>query len=481
MGIAARPIRWALMAGLGTWASHFAAPQSTRADEPKAGIVKKSLTISPKAAEPPALRYRLFPLASERKAGDAAPMYLRLGMERAPNEWTIVTEKTDAWAKLSIDRLPRDEIRKFLDGRSYDLRQMYLGARRQSCNWNYALDDKRIIWILLPDAQAMRSYIRPLVAQMRLQIADGKFEAAAETAATGLAISQHIADGPFLINGLVGIATATVVTDALFDFVGRPDAPNLYWSLTALPRPLIDLRHAFETEQRIPEMEIPELADMKRARLPGEWDAIWQKIHSWVDDLSDLSDTGKKLKKANFLGKMAEFVAKEVPDAKRYLKETVKLADAEIEAMTATQQIVLHFHHRFSELRDDGFKALYLPAHEAVKFHAAAEKRLKDAPSDLATDLARHILPFVGKGQTAMVRLDRRIALLRVVEAIRMQAAQTGSLPSTLSGVTLVPIPLDPLTNKPFATRMDGTALVVSADYPETPALGVEVRIELKK
>jgi len=54
----------------------------------------------------------------------------------------------------------------------------------------------------------------------------------------------------------------------LLDWIGRSDAPNLYWSLTALPRPLIDLRKELEVEQRIIELQFPDLADLKRERSP---------------------------------------------------------------------------------------------------------------------------------------------------------------------------------------------------------------------
>ena len=49
--------------------------------------------------------------------------------------------------------------------------------------------------------------------------------------------------------------------------------PNLYWALTVLPRPLIDLRSGIEFEMELLEMQFPDLADLDRPRVAGEWEA----------------------------------------------------------------------------------------------------------------------------------------------------------------------------------------------------------------
>ena len=46
--------------------------------------------------------------------------------------------------------------------------------------------------------------------------------------------------------------------------------------------------------------------------------------------------------------------------------------------------------------------------------------------------------------------LDRKVAMLRVVEALRLHAGSTGRLPDSLDQVKVVPIPIDPLSGKVF-------------------------------
>ena len=63
----------------------------------------------------------------------------------------------------------------------------------------------------------------------------------------------------------------------------------------------------------------------------------------------------------------------------------------------------------------------------------------------------------------AQMWLDRRVAALRVVEAIRLYAAShDGKLPEDLNQVTEVPVPDDPATGKPFEYRRDGAAAVLA-------------------
>jgi hypothetical protein len=53
----------------------------------------------------------------------------------------------------------------------------------------------------------------------------------------------------------------------------------------------------------------------------------------------------------------------------------------------------------------------------------------------------------------------------RVIEALRMHAASHGGLPDPLAEVTIVPIPLDPMTGRPFRYRCEGeTAILVGPE-----------------
>src|ERR1700722_12306293 len=77
-------------------------------------LLDRSLTLTPAPEPQPALAYRLFPLFSDRKAGNAVPIYLRLNHEQndaARREWSETPRK---WNALPVDKIPLDEARAFL-------------------------------------------------------------------------------------------------------------------------------------------------------------------------------------------------------------------------------------------------------------------------------------------------------------------------------------------------------------------------------
>ena len=140
----------------------------------------------------------------------------------------------------------------------------------------------------MPDAAGMRTWSRLLVLKARVEAAEGKFDDAIRTMETGIAFGRHVADGPFLINQLVGIAIASAMLTAYEDLVSRPGSPNLYWGLTALPRPLIGLREGFEQEMKVVDRVLPELSDLDRPRTDGEWSANLERLHVRLVGLTKL-------------------------------------------------------------------------------------------------------------------------------------------------------------------------------------------------
>ncbi len=64
--------------------------------------------------------------------------------------------------------------------------------------------------------------------------------------------------------------------------------------------------------------------------------------------------------------------------------------------------------------------------------------------------------------------LDRKIAALTCIEAVRMQAAaRDGKWPMSLDAVDIVPAPTNPVTGKPFGFRVKGVNAILNADAME--------------
>src|SRR4029079_1567622 len=110
------------------------------------------------------------------------------------------------------------------------------------------------------------------------------------------------------------------------------------------------------------------------------------------------------------------------------------------------------------ELFDDAVKYYPLPYPEAVEgMNAAFERGESRRPAGEIVPLAKNIKDVLQSVRAATVRGDRRIATLRILEALRIYgASHNGSLPEKLSDIQEAPIPLDPVTAKPFEYVREG-------------------------
>jgi hypothetical protein len=444
-------------------------------------LVDRAVTGAAAAAPVPALRYRLFPATPERKEGNAAPMYLRFFHERTDAWKKELQEKPPEWNKLPLDELPLDEVKKFLAGHRYNLRQLELGARRTTADWSYTLEDGNPINMLLPDVHGVRQMAPLLVLKARVEIREGRHADAVRTLETGFSFSRQISEAPLLISALVGLGTANQFADALLELSERPAAPNLYWALAVIPRPLIDLRKAVEVEQKLLEMQFPDLADVDRPRPAEEWDAALRRVRREYERLVKGSKSVKPTKPGN---RPADPASKspDLPEARKYLA-SAGVAKGRLDKMTPAEVLLRHAAVVNKELSDEVTKGTYLPYHKAVKVFAEANKRLKAAPDTAATRLSLALLPAMDRVVVAQARVERKLAALQAIEALRMHAAAKGELPDKLAQVTVVPVPDDPGTGKAFEYNRDGRTATLVGRLPGEPleATGQRYRVTLRK
>lgn len=453
---------------------------------PSPWAVDRTLTVTPQGAPMPALEYRLFPLSSDLKEGNAIPIYLRLVHEQTDAARKYWAETPRPWNQLPVDRVPLDEARKFLDRHRYMLRQIELGARRRTAEWNYTLDDGDPIGLRVPDMQAMRTYVPILTLQVRVALAEGDFARAAHHLETGFAFSRHAAEAPFLVSNLVGIALASQFASTVADFVERPGAPNLYWSLTALPRPLVDLRRGEETEYRFLEAAFPELADLDRERSAGLWDGA---LRAFRTKLRAASLEGNPPRLPTWYPKDSapdDPAAKSpaLPAAREYVARARGLSADAVGAMPPAQVLLLYAAGTSREYRDDWYRIAYLPYPQARPLFEADRDRLRAAPPTEGHVVARFLFPALNKVMSRQASLERNLAALRVVEALRMHAAaHAGALPDKLSDVTAVPIPDDPGTGRPFEYSREGDTATLTSQVPGDPVPdnGLRYRVTVRK
>ncbi len=468
--------------------SALAQPTAKPAETPKPTM----LVLSPAAAPGPALKYRLLPSFADFNPGDAAPIYLRVhGYEETAQEqeaWRQITDKSKQWKELPLKDLPIVEVRTFVNLWIGKLKQIEFGTRRRTCDWNYTVPEEQLdpVHLLLPDAQSMRQWGRLLAIKMRVELAEKQYDEAIRTLETGLAFARHVAEGPFAINGLIGMAIAGMMLEPYEDLIAQPGAPNLYWAFTTLPRPLVNLRNQLEVEQKLVENLIPKLteAELARPRTDTEWASHLCRMHEKIVKRSQFySENTAANSPLSILAKwdLARFKAKTLPTAREFLKTSRTQTDQRRATMSDDQVVALYLGEAYRSLWDDLFKATDLPLRDGLSQLTAPEERFKATHKPGPLALFASIHPTLRPLFVTELRQDPRIAILRVIEALRLfTASDNGALPEALSQITEVPVPDDPLTGKPFEYRVNGSSADLSGPEAGLSTAGPSYQITMR-
>ncbi len=436
-----------------------------RADEPK----PIKLTLHPMAEPTPALKYRLLPPANEQISGNAAVAYGKVTAE----QWVFFskyanTDVIDSWQEMSLEKLRSEKIP--IPGSSVFFLEQ--AAKCKYCDWQLPIGQMPFYEIMLPEGQQSRSYARMLAVKARMAIAKGNFDEALKTFQTNCALGHNVAQGETLVNGLIGIAINGIMVPQIHEYVQQPKAPNLYWALTTLPNPLIDMQRALDVESQALELSFPELRDLENAKhSPEGWRDIFHGFAEKVVKLIATSGPSSPPQKSrDELDKTCEKI---FPAAKRDLI-AAGLPTEKVEAMNVHQVALLHTLRVCHELFDSAAKYYSLPYPQAMKGIEASTERLNSAIN------TNEIIPIAGQTKlvfvairNAVARNERQIAMLRIIEALRIfAAAHDGQLPKQLSDITEVPIPDDPVSGKPFVFRREAEkAFLEGAELPKAPLM----------
>jgi hypothetical protein len=272
----------------------------------------------------------------------------------------------------------------------------------------------------------------------------------------------------------VAASVAQEQLDAVEAWVGRPGSPNLYWALAGLPRPFADLRRSIEAEAGFPDT-IPWLGLKQLEQGPVTKEQAEKVVGGWIKNVVK-SATPEELKQFGLEGPVGDVAVATVLTLRFAAAKKSLLAQGrpakEIDAMPAAQVVYLYDLALFRELRDDQFKWFTLPYPEAhAGLRKAAERRQKVLAENWNAPVLKTLalsLPALDKVHLAGTRTDRAVAALRVIEAVRMQAAADGGkLPSRLDLVKLVPVPNDPVTGQPFGYEVRENTFVLRGAAPE--------------
>jgi hypothetical protein len=428
-------------------------------------------TLHPAAMPSPALKYRLLPNLRVQTPGNAVPLYEEAmtklkPLRRDADESANWQERFYKWTEAPLKDFPRDEVRKALEPYKEILELAAKAARREYCDWDLA---KRLrkggIATLLPEVDFLRPMGTLLALRARLEIADGNLTAAVQTLQTGLALAKQIGEQPTLVNNLVGCAIAQSMLRQVDDFVQHPKAPNLYWALTDLPQPLVDHRKSFEGERLWVYGTFPgigeSMADLDAGPITEEQVQACVKFLIGTRMGLNLIETikeegGRRLK-------LTKYLTDHYEENKKVLLDQGRPKD-KVEKMPHVQVALLAEMNAYEQIMDEMMKWYNEPYYKIADQLEKWGKVLPKGTSILPEDGLNYLIPAVGKIFAARARLQRKVDILRCVEAIRAYAAaHDGKLPAALDAIQAVPIPIDAATGKAFAYKVNGDKATLEA------------------
>jgi hypothetical protein len=433
------------------------------AEIPKAPVIRVLLPVRPPTDR--ALKYALLPEPLDLTPGNAAPLWMRASLS-ASRVNVKYTDKEDKAFGVPLAELPRDQVRRFLDHYGLALRLADQAARCQRCDWERRpLTFNSLDLLPLEEISSYRQLLNLLSLRCRLELAEGRRDAAVETLRTGFVLGQHVAQGNTMIEQLVALALSAVMLGRVEEMLSVPDMPNFYWPLTTLPHPLLDTRLCLEYERDTLRRTFPQLRRLEKEVLTEA------QARQMLEDLfqtlgGDNNKTGPAWEtRATF----ALLAASIYPDARQTLLAHGR-TPVEVENMPAFQVVLLHLLYEYDFFWDETLKWMSVPYAEAREPLEKLRRQHLLGGRYGANILLRLLMPAVLKTREATVRLDRQVATLRCVEAIRLYAATHGGKPpTTLGDVVEVPLPTDPVTGKGFEAFYKAEGGLAVLEVPPLP------------
>jgi hypothetical protein len=421
-------------------------------------------TPAPKAA----LRYPLLPEMRDLNPGNPAQAYQTCFAEQENFFYNKTSfENRDKWLTMPLHELPVKELH---DYGAVPLRQADYAARLDAPDWQTLHRLRRDgATALLPELSQMRLLATALQVRWRVELAERRFDDALRTAQTMFALSRHLGEYPTDIASLVAILVSRMSLAGLEEMVQQPGCPSLYWSLSDLPQPFIDLRKGLQGSRLLDSVEF--------ARFDSATPLTAEQLERAAARMVQLIDSMQlqfALAAPDFKGPLPPSpprpprkTAREWLDwrtgdatfvsvARKRLAETGLTAGA-AEKLPALQVVLLDEKREYEMRRDEVEKWAGFPFWQAEAALIRAPGKNDDwlfSRMGTAAEILRN-----------RARLEQRFAMLRYVEAFRLYAAEKGRLPDSLADVG-VPLPVDPVTGQPFPYRVVGRKGILRGTPP---------------
>lgn len=429
------------------------------------------LQLDPVGEPDPPLKYQLLPAFEDQIPGNAVVWYGKVFAEQQ-----ALLNKAELWNNMDENlSVPLEDLPPIPyisgPGRGSLFHYLEKGARSQSCDWQLPVREEPYYSVLLPEIQRARRHADLLALRSRYEVARQDYTGAIRSLQSGFALARNVSQGETIVCSVVGSSIHRLMMQRVLEMVQQPGAPNLYWALSSLPDPPVDFRPGLQAELDALKLSFPVFLQLGRDDDAGT---------DWTEQLREFWGEAERMSSRSIerFGPLELLVMRNYPIAKRRMIEDGLDQDT-VESMPVAR-VVLQQSFREYQRR-------------LQKRHRWAHVRYPQAIPELdkeqqAQSNSREILPLsqiFNSNYRAIVTSKTRnrfqLDLARTIEAIRLHAAaHGGQLPNTLADITVVPVPDDPFTGKPFLYELTGEAAVLqtSENHPEPKRYEIEIKPE---
>jgi hypothetical protein len=128
------------------------------------------------------------------------------------------------------------------------------------------------------------------------------------------------------------------------------------------------------------------------------------------------------------------------------------ISTEQVEAWPVAYVSMRYHVHRYLQLRDDLFKWAELPRWQAWRGLESAQAEVERARSRGEGAALLEMIPDIAELTRLASEVERRYAMLRTIEAIRLWMGENpGNEVTSLATISGTPLPLDPVTGETFA------------------------------
>lgn len=435
--------------------------------------------LTPAPADGQSSAYFLVSDPAQRIDANAATLYLQampgLG-DSADNEklYSIdEIESDDAFAATVAEKVPwLDTSVPFM---------LTDAARAARVDWGLPVR-ARTFDVLMPHLNEARALAKLVSFKARLATGKGDATAAIALIAAGSALADRLDDGEtFTVSEVFAVGIQTQNMERVARVVQLSNCPNLYWSLRQLPQPFGNVRSAVETELAQLSWTFPKLAAGPTDLTNAEWENLLTEVRARLaGSFSGLGLGDDRLARLTDPARIRAGDDAILPVARDHYVRTRRVTPESIKQIESPRLVAIYQWESYRALTNEQGRLFALPYAQMLPRLREIDDRIRVASDAQPSNPFLLVAPSLYRFATTNALLDRTIAALTCVEAIRAYAAaHDGNLPPSLDAIVDTPPPVNPVDGQPFdyALNADGSATLSDSGELIERALTYTIRV----